>query len=78
MHSDLARARQMWEQHKEVVQRLENNEPQQGESPQQLEAALHTARLRSYIALGRVIALEQSYHAHQAGEGAPINYWQQG
>ncbi|MGY2049699.1 hypothetical protein [Methylobacterium sp. JK268] len=77
MHSDLDRARQMLERKKEAVQQLERSAPEQGEARRQQEASLHTARLRSFIAMGRVIALEQSQHAHQACEGPPLNGRQQ-
>lgn len=78
MYSDLERARQRCEQQKEVMRRLERSEPEQGKSRAQQEATLHTARLRGYIAMGRVIALQQSCHAHQACESAPTRNQQQG
>ena len=74
MHSDLERAGQNWQQ---VSQALRQFESQCSEMPSvtpRHEAELHLARLRAFIAHGRVMALERSCHAHMACEEAPASY----
>jgi len=73
MHSDLERARQTWEEAKLGLEQIEKADPQTPEDARRHEAMLHLARLRSYVALGRVIALERSRHAHRACEEAPTS-----
>ncbi|GJE35784.1 hypothetical protein [Methylobacterium oxalidis] len=71
MHSDLEHARQAWDRAKSVVQHLEERLPGNPEEASRHQAELHLARLRAYMAQGRVIALERSCLAHKACEDAP-------
>ncbi|WP_336492361.1 hypothetical protein [Methylobacterium nigriterrae] len=73
MYSDQERARHTWEQVKQDLEQLAEAEPETLEDAQRHEAMLHLARLRAYIAVGRVIALGRSSLAHKACEEAPIS-----
>lgn len=71
MHSDLEHARRALARMDEAVQRLESHQPQSPEDAHRHDAELHLARLRAYLARGRVIALEKDRLAHCACEEAP-------
>ncbi|WP_210161161.1 hypothetical protein [Methylobacterium sp. 4-46] len=71
MHTDLQRAQMMLEWQRQAVHQLEHGQPPDSDAPRHWQAALHTVRLRGYIAKGWVMALEQSCHAHKACEGTP-------
>ena len=66
MHSDLEHARRALARMNDAVQRLESHQPKTSEDAQRHEAELHLARLRAYLARGRVIALEKDCLAHRA------------
>jgi phosphohistidine phosphatase SixA len=74
MHSDLDRARQSWEHVNEALRQLESQRPEMPDVMPQYEAELHLARLRAFIARGRVMALERSGHAHTACEEMPASH----
>jgi hypothetical protein len=74
MYSDLDHARQSWEHVNEALRQLESQRPEMPDVMPHYEAELHLARLRAYIARGRVMALERSGHAHTACEEAPASY----
>ncbi|KAB1073437.1 hypothetical protein [Methylobacterium planeticum] len=73
MYSDLDRARQGFNRTSEILAELERVSPDGPEDAVRHNALLHIARLRAYIALGRVAELERSTHAHRACEGPPTN-----
>jgi hypothetical protein len=74
MHSDLEHAQQNWKHVNEALRRLESQRLERPDVMPQHEAELHLARLRAFIARGRVMALERSGHAHTACEDAPASY----
>ena len=74
MHSDLEHAQQNWKHVNEALRQLESQRPERPGGMPQHEAELHLARLRAFIARGRVMALERSGHAHTACEDAPASY----
>ena len=74
MHSDLEHAQQNWKHVNEALRRLESQRLERPEVMPQREAELHLARLRAFIARGRVMALERSGHAHTACEEAPASH----
>jgi hypothetical protein len=74
MHSDLEHAQQSWEHVNEALRRLESQRLETPDVMPQQEAELHLARLRAFIARGRVMALERSGHAHTACEEAPASH----
>ncbi|AWN44325.1 hypothetical protein DK389_02180 [Methylobacterium durans] len=71
MYSDLELARQAWDRAKDMVQQLESRPPDNPEEESRHQAELHLARLRAYMAQGRVIALQRGCPAHRACEEAP-------
>ncbi|AWN39528.1 hypothetical protein [Methylobacterium durans] len=71
MHSDLEHARRAWDRAKSVVQQLESRPPDNAGEASRHQAELHLARLRAYMAQGRVIALQRGCLAHKACEDAP-------
>lgn len=73
MYSDLDRARQQFQRSNEALAELERISPDAPDDELRHEALLHIARLRLYIALGRVAELERSVHAHKACEGLPTS-----
>ena len=74
MHSDLEHARQDWKHVNEALRRLESQHLEMPDVMPRHEAELHLARLRAFIARGRVMALERSGHAHTACEEAPASH----
>ena len=75
MHSDLEHAQQNWKHVNEALRQLESQRPGMPEDVlARHDAELHLARLRAFIARGRVMALERSGHAHTACEEAPASY----
>ncbi|GJD52476.1 hypothetical protein OPKNFCMD_5242 [Methylobacterium crusticola] len=72
MPCDLDHARRAFDRMSEAVQKLERRQPVAPEEAPRYEAELHLARLRAYVAQGRVLALEDSYHAHKATESFPM------
>ena len=73
MYSDLDRARQQFQRSNEALAELERAGPDTPDEALRHEALLHIARLRLYIALGRVAELERSVHAHKACEDLPTS-----
>jgi hypothetical protein len=71
MYSELDRARQGFNRSQEAFAELETRRPVDPEDASRHDALLHLARLRVYIALGRVAELERSTHAHRACEDSP-------
>ena len=74
MPSDLECARRNWQQVRAGLEQLERRCSELPEVPPRWQAEHHLARLREFIARGRVMALERSYHAHMACEEAPASY----
>jgi hypothetical protein len=74
MHSDLEHAQQNWKHVNEALRQLESQRFEMPDVPPRHGAELHLARLRAFIARGRVMALERSGHAHTACEEAPASY----
>jgi hypothetical protein len=73
MYSDLDRARQSFNRSSEALTELESLRPDDPGNASRHEALLHLARLRAYIARGRVAELERSTHAHRACEASPTS-----
>ena len=71
MYSDLENARRALDYAIKALEHLKSHPPVASESADRHEAELHGAQLRPFLAQGRVMALERSYHAHQACEDAP-------
>jgi hypothetical protein len=71
MYSDLENARRALERAIGTVEHLKSHPPETQEGGARHEAEVHFAKLRTFLARGRVMALERSYHAHQACEDAP-------
>src|ERR1700761_1858923 len=71
MHSGRENARRALDRAIGTVEHLKSHPPETQEGGARYEAELHSAQLRTFLARGRVMALERSYHAHQACEDAP-------
>lgn len=71
MYSDLENARRALDHAIKALEHLKSHPPVAPESGARHEAEVHSAQLRTFLAQGRVMALERSYHAHQACEDAP-------
>ena len=71
MHSDLENARRALDRAIGTVEHLKSHPPETQEGGARHEAELHSAQLRTFLAQGRVMALERSHHAHQACEDSP-------
>lgn len=71
MHSDLENARHALDRATAAVEHLKSHPPETQESASRHEAELYLAQLRTFLARGRVMALERSCHAHKACEDAP-------
>jgi hypothetical protein len=75
MPSDLEYARRNWQLVQASLEQLERQCSEGPEPPPRRQAEHHVARLREFIARGRVMALERSCHAHLACENAPASYF---
>lgn len=71
MHSDLENARRAFDRAIGTVEHLKSHPPETQDGGARYEAELQLAQLRTFLARGRVMALERSYHAHRACEDAP-------
>ncbi len=74
MPSVLDHARRHWERVSGELRALEQCHSDLSAASYRQEIERHVARLRAFIAHGRMLALDRSYHAHLACQEAPANY----